>query len=302
METSSLERRCSPRSRSRTCRSIRWSRARSAAVRCSVARLFLSDRLVTVSYPDSVPGVPLRDHEPDVGRRRRRRLDAARPARVARRRRARRAGVSGADADVVIVGAGPAGCATALSLVQRHPELARRAMVLDRATFPRDKVCGGGLSATSRAWLDRLGVHVDVPGVVAGDLRVVFDGFEREHRWRRPAIVVRRFDFDHLLVKAVRQRGVPVAEGTAVTDVSADPDGGDGDARGRRPAAREGGGGGGRHAVEGRAPAVGVPRGIVGRRRACSRGTSRATPTPGSCSTSRSSAAAGRATCGCSRR
>lgn len=133
--------------------------------------------------------------------------------------------MSGADADVVIVGAGPAGCATALSLVQRHPELARRAMVLDRATFPRDKVCGGGLSATSRAWLDRLGVHVDVPGVVAGDLRVVFDGFEREHRWRRPAIVVRRFDFDHLLVKAVRQRGVPVAEGTAVTDVSADPDG-----------------------------------------------------------------------------
>lgn len=45
--------------------------------------------------------------------------------------------------DVVIVGAGPAGCACAYQLRNSHLKIA----LIDKETFPRDKICGDGLSA-----------------------------------------------------------------------------------------------------------------------------------------------------------
>ncbi len=45
--------------------------------------------------------------------------------------------------DVVIVGAGPAGCAAAYQLAGKGIKIA----VIDKATFPRDKICGDALSA-----------------------------------------------------------------------------------------------------------------------------------------------------------
>lgn len=44
--------------------------------------------------------------------------------------------------DVVVVGAGPAGCAAAFDLVQAG----KRVLLLDKATFPRPKLCAGGLT------------------------------------------------------------------------------------------------------------------------------------------------------------
>lgn len=46
--------------------------------------------------------------------------------------------------DVCVVGAGPAGAATALHLRRSRPDL--RVVLLDRASFPRDKVCGDAIS------------------------------------------------------------------------------------------------------------------------------------------------------------
>ncbi len=56
--------------------------------------------------------------------------------------------------DVIIVGAGPAGCALALHLARAGI----RSLVLDRATFPRDKVCGEGIMPHGVVELDRLGL------------------------------------------------------------------------------------------------------------------------------------------------
>lgn len=57
--------------------------------------------------------------------------------------------------DVIIVGAGPAGCAAAIDLC-RH---GLNAIILDKATFPRDKCCGDGLTTDALRILDELGLR-----------------------------------------------------------------------------------------------------------------------------------------------
>lgn len=58
------------------------------------------------------------------------------------------------DADVLIVGAGPSGSGLAALLAARGLDV----LLLDRATFPRDKTCGDGLTPRAIPVLDRLGV------------------------------------------------------------------------------------------------------------------------------------------------
>mgnify|MGYP000028155542 CR=1 FL=1 len=64
------------------------------------------------------------------------------------------------QAEIVIVGAGPAGCATALSLCQLDPALAGRTLVLERARHPRPKLCAGGCVADVDNCLRRLGLDL----------------------------------------------------------------------------------------------------------------------------------------------
>ena len=60
--------------------------------------------------------------------------------------------------DIIIVGAGPAGTSAALYA----DRLGLKTIILDKSTFPRDKICGDALSGKSVKLLDELGFIDDI--------------------------------------------------------------------------------------------------------------------------------------------
>ncbi|HVU51408.1 MAG TPA: FAD-dependent monooxygenase, partial [Polyangia bacterium] len=124
------------------------------------------------------------------------------------------------DHDVIISGAGPAGVATAVALAREAP--GARVLVLDKARFPRDKPCGGGLTGHARAALAALGLEVRVPHVPCREGRIVYGRHARDVRLGRPVDVVRRSEFDADLVAQARARGVDVVEGEGLASFEVD--------------------------------------------------------------------------------
>ncbi|HEY6476410.1 MAG TPA: FAD-dependent monooxygenase [Polyangia bacterium] len=115
------------------------------------------------------------------------------------------------DRDVVIAGAGPAGVAAAVALAARIP--VGRILCLDKARFPRDKPCGGGLTGHAHAALARLGLEVRVPRVPCGRGRIAYRRRAHDVVLGRPVDVVRRREFDADLVAQARARGIEIAAG-----------------------------------------------------------------------------------------
>ncbi|MGH7314242.1 MAG: NAD(P)/FAD-dependent oxidoreductase, partial [Candidatus Rokuibacteriota bacterium] len=133
-----------------------------------------------------------------------------------------------AGADVIVVGAGPAGAATAILLAERGLEV----VVLDRARFPRPKLCGEYLSPEAARVLDRLGVlkTVDAAGaapllgmrITAPDGTVVGGSYRPIGPWRPyrdHAMGVSRATLDAVLVDRLRAFPVDVREQVRVTDL-----------------------------------------------------------------------------------
>ncbi|MFU8876403.1 geranylgeranyl reductase family protein [Micromonospora sp. SL4-19] len=122
--------------------------------------------------------------------------------------------------DLVVVGGGPAG----LSAAHAAARAGVRTLVVERATHPRYKTCGGGLIGTSLAEAtDR----IDVPVHDRVD-HVMFTrdgrrGFTRRHTGPLVAMV-RREEFDDRLRAAAVAAGAEVREGVAVRAVEQDPD------------------------------------------------------------------------------
>jgi menaquinone-9 beta-reductase len=120
---------------------------------------------------------------------------------------------------VVIVGGGPAGASAAIQLAARSPECVERTLLLDRAIFPRDKLCGGGVVRQADRLLFHLGVRIDVPSVPIDRLRFEDVAGHSTLEQKRAFRVVRRDEFDHALLNEVKARGIEVHEGEGVREL-----------------------------------------------------------------------------------
>lgn len=114
--------------------------------------------------------------------------------------------------DVIIVGGGPAGAATALFLARADPTIAGRILILEKARHPRPKVCAGGLIPHTLDCLDELGVGLTVPHVMVDRACVEVPAKRVEVEGKRFCAVVRRNELDASLIAAARARGIEVRE------------------------------------------------------------------------------------------
>jgi flavin-dependent dehydrogenase len=138
------------------------------------------------------------------------------------------------DADVLVVGGGPAGASTAFALARAGV----RVRVVDRARFPRPKPCAEYLSPeASRILADMgaldlveqsgaaalVGIHVRAPNgaIIKGDF-IAGHGFRG---FRDRGLSVRREVLDAILLDRARIAGAQVTEGIRVTDIVRNNDG-----------------------------------------------------------------------------
>jgi menaquinone-9 beta-reductase len=135
--------------------------------------------------------------------------------------------------DLVVVGAGPAGTATALGALAADPTL--RVLLLDRADFPRDKSCGDGIAPEAVDALASVGAGDVVEGWAPIErLELAGDRARVSRALSRPVWVVPREVFDARLVgHATRAGAVLRRHRVRDVEVASDAVAVDGDTRAR---------------------------------------------------------------------
>jgi geranylgeranyl reductase family protein len=125
------------------------------------------------------------------------------------------------EADVIVVGAGPAGSTTAFYLAQSGLNV----LLLEKSRFPREKVCGDGLTPRAVKALVGMGISVsEQDGWVRNKgLRVIGAGRRLELPWPELTsypgygLVRTRHDLDEALARRAQQAGAKLLEGVTVT-------------------------------------------------------------------------------------
>jgi menaquinone-9 beta-reductase len=133
------------------------------------------------------------------------------------------------DADVIVVGAGPSGSTAAYYLAQAGLNV----LLIEKSRFPRDKVCGDGLTPRAVKSLVAMGVDVSEEAgwlrnkglrVIGGGLRLELDWPELSS-WPGYGLVRPRSTLDEQLARRAQAAGAKLLEGTTVTGPLLDADG-----------------------------------------------------------------------------
>jgi geranylgeranyl reductase family protein len=128
--------------------------------------------------------------------------------------------------DVIVVGAGPAGSSAATMMARQG----LKTLLLDQATFPRDKVCGDGITPQAIPLLELLGCAPEVrraagPGVDRGDIFIngrygLTGRFPKLGRKRGRTLLLERSKLDNILMQNAVANGVLFTDGCAVRGVA----------------------------------------------------------------------------------
>ncbi|WP_405608214.1 geranylgeranyl reductase family protein [Streptomyces sp. NBC_01508] len=128
--------------------------------------------------------------------------------------------ISDDQAQVIVVGAGPAGSAAALFLARAGVDV----LLLEKGAFPRDKVCGDGLTPRGVQQLVRMGIDIDAPGWMrTKGMRWVCAGRQVHIDWPRSGsqpdfgLTRSRHDFDDILARHAVAAGARLRLDTRAT-------------------------------------------------------------------------------------
>jgi geranylgeranyl reductase family protein len=126
--------------------------------------------------------------------------------------------------DVAVIGAGPSGSSAAITLAQ----MGFQVLLIDRAKFPRDKLCGDFLNPINWPVLQALAIdqellscpHVEIADfrLTAADGAEAFTALPVKHG-RRFGLGLRRFHLDQVLLERAQRTGVSVYDGVKATRV-----------------------------------------------------------------------------------
>jgi len=116
--------------------------------------------------------------------------------------------------DTLVIGAGPAGLAAAISLAQGG----WRVGVVERLALPREKICGGFIGPENRSLLEKLGVLEEVFRVAAPLTKLTLHADTRQsisipinlNNEHRSGFGISRAAFDHILLMRARELGVAI--------------------------------------------------------------------------------------------